>query len=491
MSSKLDRALSGLLRLLRLGLELVPALLWLRLFGLYYNLSMAVGPGTAPAIMLAAGGYHGLIRGRRWLPTAETMALVVGGGLAAGFAGVMVYALVPGARQVDLFWSSMAAIYFYWRGLVAGLETTEPDVFKEVFFKGLAASILAALARPLLSINPVIRLRLGDMEQGILVYSALFLLIGSLGLSLSRARAAGQRSGNRPVGYGRWVSSAVSLTAVLGALALVLGTAFVPTARSMLAVVGRIVDRLLYYLLLPIGWLVQALMVLVSRTGFGLRAQKILDQRQPEIDDPQTVVPGPKDSPEWVYLVMKIMLALVILVTLWVLFSRLVKRFYRPRFDDDVLEERSSLWSWRDFKESWRRRGIRARRGVREASPLDERDPARAKIRRIYRSLLALGSKTGRPRHRGETPREYEQPLAESLARAVSVRAGARVSARVGAREKAVQITGEQAADFDALAAWTAELTERYMEARYAPPEVPVDVRQAEKAWSNVRNKLR
>lgn len=479
MNSKPDLGLVGLLRLLIIGLELIPALLWIRMLGLAYKLAIKVGPGTALLIMLAAGGYHALVRGRGWRPKAETVALVAGGGLVAIGVG--------GFGQTGLFWSGMAALYFYWRGLVAGFEMPSSDVFKELFFKGLAASILAALARPILSVNPSAAIRLSPMEQGIYSYFALFLLVGTLGLSLSRAKAAAQRLGNRPVGYGQWASSALSLTTLLSALALLAAAAVIPSARSGLAMLGSLVERILYYLLLPIGWLVQTLVEFLGRTGYATWAERILKPTQLKESKPEIEEVVPKDSPQWVYLVLKVLLGLIILVTLWVLFSRLVRRFNQNRSTDDVCEERSSMWSWRDFKDSLWRRRLRGLRGSGVPRDLAEKGPARARVRQIYRALLALGNKIGRPRHSGETPREYEQPLAEALARAVNAKAG---SGAGGTGAGGTGLGGSNA-EFDELAAWTAELTDRYMEARYAPPEATVNAEQAEEAWAKVKQKLK
>jgi hypothetical protein len=353
------------------------------------------------------------------------------------------------------------------------------DRFRELFLRGLAATILAALARFILSVYPSVAMRLSTMDQGIYLHFSLFLVIGALGLSLSRAQAAAQRLGHRAVGYGQWASSALSLTAMLSALALLGATAFVPSARSGLAMLGSLVERTLYYLLLPIGWLIQFLVEFLNRTGYAAWAEKILKPAEskdikPEIDEAML-----KDSPPWVDLVLKLFLGLVILATFWLLASRLVRRFSQNRSTDDVYEEHSSVWSWRDFRDSLWRRRVRGLRGSGVAHGLAEKDPARARIRQIYRGLLALGNKMGRPRHRGETPREYQQPLAEALA------------SRVSERRTTSTIRGEPTTAADDISACTAALTETYMKARYSPPEVAVDVRQAETAWANVRNKLR
>ena len=132
-------------------------------------------------------------------------------------------------------------------------------------------------------------------------------------------------------------------------------------------------------------------------------------------DTPPAVREGAGDL-DWLMSLVSAIAAALLTVLLWHLMTRARERIGLRTADDGVEEERDFVWPSLD-----RALGLRSlshlldslrptRRARRTGGVRLDKSPAE-RVRRLYRQLLVLGERSGRPRGPDETPREYQAAL--------------------------------------------------------------------------------
>src|SRR5581483_9650407 len=241
------------------------------------------------------------------------------------------------------------------------------------------------------------------------------------------------RQGRAPPLNRQWL--AVLLGVVAGTLVLTLALAQLLTFDLIAAIwrpisgpLGALLYALIFVVALPIGFLLEVLIYairLVLHPGeppprpqpFDLAAEL---ERMGRRGEPASLPPEIALLARWAAVAV---LAAVVLATL----ARAVYWWMEWERDDEVEEERDSVWSWASLRHAlgawlrslygrWFRRPRAATAPLTAASEAAVAPPPMvATVRAIYRELLALGRLAGSPRSPTATPYEHLPRLQAAL----------------------------------------------------------------------------
>jgi hypothetical protein len=267
---------------------------------------------------------------------------------------------------------------------------------------------------------------------------AAFFFFGMAGMALANLRGIQQktlpdetiRSFNR-----RWLPV---LVLVVGGIVLVgIGVSalfspeFMTFLSNLMGSVGRVVQEIIRYILIPLGYIAAAL-VYVGMWLINL----IRGTEPPEFpadpagtgEDELEELPQGDPIPEAVIVALKWVLFAIAVIVVVYFVGRAVSRFRASRAGSEAEEFSESLFTWGGFRADmaaflsaiwqrlWRRRKPADER---TAHPYwhdqEEAETGRLGIREIYQRLLWQGFRFG-VRHRDwETPQEYERRLAPAV----------------------------------------------------------------------------
>ncbi len=202
---------------------------------------------------------------------------------------------------------------------------------------------------------------------------------------------------------GGWVLGQVAfLGAVEGLLAVLW-----PAIRWLLEIVAYVLAGLLYLfalLMTPLTGNAEREDTAALRPTFEVTTD--LAQQVRELSDSSGSAPLSANTPGIIILAAIAVAAIVLLTLAW-------RRRRRPR-RDEIMESRDSVWTPDLWLEQWRslfRR--RPRAPVAEPFlPLEGEDDTRQAVRRLYRQLLAVARRWGRPHRPGQTPTDLAASLA-------------------------------------------------------------------------------
>jgi hypothetical protein len=331
----------------------------------------------------------------------------------------------------------VASVYLWWRGIRWGGSDFSFEHIYHGFITGVVALVILAAAWVLSSVYG----DLGSMLAAVGIWVAGFFFCGLAALALGNFQIVRQKIlGREETGtlFGRrWL---MLLFTVIGAIVLLgigLASFFsadaVSALTSWLNLAGDWLLRLLYYLLIPIGYLVAGLIYA------GRYLISLLPGREPP--EPVTItgtVPQPGPEPEQnaaremgippeVLLVLKWVLLAAVAAAVVYLLARAVAKAWSSRTKDEVEEIQESLWSWdifrgdlRLFRDTLRRKFERRRRLPVTISPVppvyyEEAISDHPDVRAIYRHLLWEAAGAGITRRYQETPAEYAGRLGQAL----------------------------------------------------------------------------
>ncbi|HET6319011.1 MAG TPA: DUF4129 domain-containing protein [Chloroflexota bacterium] len=317
-------------------------------------------------------------------------------------------------------------LILWWRGVQLGSYTPSlPEV--EVAFRWNIGALIA--------FGVVLAVGTRPSQQSLLEAQATPFVVGSFFVSLltlALARLESLRSSTRALALNtQWLGVLIAVAGllVLTALAVAQVLSFdllIVATRPIFELLGRVLIVLLYIVIIPLAfiveWIAYWLLSLFSPDA---------DRRPPEpysTGDVNTFLErlfGQLLPPE-VLVVLKALGAVLLLGIALLLVARTVAR-WRPRLgeSDATREERDSVFEPGRFRQAlfaWLRRLFQRIRPVKPAARAPAADaltPAQADglptVRDLYRRLLALGQRAGRPRAAALTPYEHQPALADVL----------------------------------------------------------------------------
>lgn len=354
-----------------------------------------------------------------------------------------------------------AGLLLCWRG--AALHQMELETPARSFRLGIVVSSFSVL------IGALFFLDIQAVAPTLIQAIVSFFFFGLLGVAVTQLRR--ERTGPKERPGTRWFLVFLPAIGFILLVGVALATIFSPEEMGEIVVPlwNRIVDGLVW-LVTPVvvaGYALMNFLLWLFRgpTGEALPSPAGEGTPPPLIETVtplEELVPTPVRMPgPWrnvVAIVVVILIFLGILYLIWHYLSR-------TRREDDILEERESLWSWdelafslRGWWENLRQRLFRERiAGLRALLDQLQGPPTTVTIRKAYIRLLLLALERDLDRREGQTPQEYLPTLRRGMP--------------------------QHAAETDTL-------TGAYVQARYDPRPAPEDLaRQAESAWEEIERR--
>ena len=325
---------------------------------------------------------------------------------------------LDGEQAGRAFLAGGAAGLAWRRGLGLGRSASDVSTVDECFGMGIVAFA------SLLALVGVSSGATGVSSDALIPPTAVMLVSGLIAMPLARITEVSSRPRNQhgpglTMG-GPWLVMLLAIVAAVLVVTLALARLFTfERIGAVLDAVGGQIDSVLrtviYVLAIPFGLLVEAL-IFLARLLVRPGTEK---PRQPQstdwMDQLKDQAQAGQISPETL-VALKFGLGILLAVVLgWVMW-RAISRLQRMWEEDDVEEERETVWTWPGWGALWGWLLSRLRPIQKKTSALlsfhsgseasDERT-----IRGLYREFLRLGATIGHPRHLPETPLEYGRRL--------------------------------------------------------------------------------
>ncbi len=369
-----------------------------------------------------------------------------------------------------------AAAYLWWRGIAYGRAPLNSTSVYTSFVVGIGSFVLLIIIWRAAFGAASLR----GLASAVAPQVAAFFFFGLLALAMLNLSAIRRRLGTDETGAGfnrRWLP--ILLVVAGGIVIISMGVAglfspdFMALLTDALNAVFGFFRQLMYYLLIPFGYIAAALFYVVRWIVSLIRSTNPPEFEMPDLGASEEPLETPTGQPidETILLVLKwALFAVAAVVVIWLL-ARAVSRFRAARQAPGVDETSESLWSWASFKaDLWlflsavfgRFRRRRPAPAGAPAGPEPGRDldeGGRLSIRQIYQRLLWRAALFGLGRRPHETPFEYEARLDRTLPE---------------------------------TARPLAELTELYVRTRYGEMEPPRPaVERANRLWQALRPLIR
>jgi hypothetical protein len=311
-------------------------------------------------------------------------------------------------------------VYLWWRGIVLGRATSYfHDVYRS-FALGMAALIVLLIIWQVAGANA----RFSAPGSDVGMYVIAFFFFGLLSIAvchLYTIRRSMPKEEAALTSVRRWLPI---MLAVIGGMVLIgFGVAalfspgFFEGVGRVASVVSHGLGKLIDYILIPLGYIFEAVMW-VLRWFISLLRRVSPDQEPgeagnglPKFDEVTT-----RDWPPEVLAAIKWLVFIVIIGLVIFLLWRAVSRARARKRQEDIEEINESLFSWAglrdDLKDMLRnmRNRFATRRGTRPRTYGDDL-PGTLDVREIYRRLLRESARSGLPRRPGETVEEYARRL--------------------------------------------------------------------------------
>ena len=327
----------------------------------------------------------------------------------------------------------VASVYLWWRGIWWGRGTLSFEDIYRAFVTGAVALVVLGVFWVLGSAYG----ELGNMLAEVGIWVAGFFFFGLLSLALGNFQVIRQKMvgiEKKSLFSRRWLVLLFSITVVIVLISAGLAILFSADAAVVLGhwldITGDGLLRVLHYVLVPVGylvdWLVQVgrYLVRLLRHSSGNVVDNITDNNT--ADNITGLEPGgamPEISPVVLLALKWVALALILTAIIYLL-AWAVKKARPSKHDEEVEEVSESLWSWGLFRSDlylfleglrrWFARKPRPPVAISPESVVHEEDeviPDYPDVRAIYRRLLVEGAGTGFPRRTWETPAEYARRL--------------------------------------------------------------------------------
>jgi len=384
------------------------------------------------------------------------------------YAGTLLGSAPPRSAGAPLLAGLVIGVGLSWWGIALGRSELRYDDVHDSFVAGLIA-MLASVATAGVAGRTAL---LTGFAPAVLV----FFSTGLVSLSLARIRdvqeeARLERGLTLPLNR-RWLTILLALVAAMLVVAVLVSSIIsLAAVRALLTPVGSFLDWAsngLFYLLLPIGYLVaifiDAARWLIARFGASQPPPPLI---QPDVSEELRKMQtghGLAIARELAIALKLLAISLLVLVVALV-FARSVFRHWRRPEQEGTIELHESVFDRAEFWASLLRLLLRLLSRFRRAGPSAARPlpidlafeaspPAVRSVREVYRHLLARMAGRGLPRPADETPYDYARRLERQLP---------------------ANRSGIEA------------ITDAYVEVRYAErPASEAELRQVREAWAEL-----
>ncbi len=323
----------------------------------------------------------------------------------------------------------IAGVYFWWRGISRGRSSMDIDDIYRSFLIGLAALVALII---LWGIGPGAS-SLAGLASAIGLYVAGFFFFGLAALALCNLRDIQEKmlpEEAAQIFSRRWLSI---LFGIVGGIVLVgIGVAsvfspgfvanFAAALARFLSFTYDLLLQALYFLLIPIGFLVAGL-VYVVQFLYNLFRHPVQTFPSENVS-----ASGASETALWEFpvdaiLAIKWFIFALIAIAIIILLTKAIFRYQASRAKPEVDEIHESLWSWGGFKSDlglffgmiWQRfKRKKKQSSLRSLVPdwyKREGAGGMLSIREIYQHLLWEASRYGIARRSHETPYEYARRL--------------------------------------------------------------------------------
>ncbi len=328
----------------------------------------------------------------------------------------------------------VAGAYLWWRGISRGRSSLYFDDIYRSFVVGLTALVVLIIVLGVSSGAG----SLEDLASTAGLHVAGFFFFGLTALALGNLQAVREKmiekEGVAPVFGRRWLSSIVGVIGgivVVGiSTASIFSTEFLTLLGQLLNLAYDLLLKALYYLFIPLGYLVAGLVYAAQFIINWLRGGQPPRPFQPSgFSESEALVEGTATqtlSAEATLAIKWTFLALVAAAVVFLL-VKAISHYSSFRAKAEIEEIHESLWSWEGFKADLclffsmilqhfkRKRKERARVSPVPSWYLREDVQGTLSIREIYRRLLWQASYSRIARRYHETPYEYARRLGQAV----------------------------------------------------------------------------
>ncbi len=326
----------------------------------------------------------------------------------------------------------IASIYLCWRGIRLG---SSPFLFDDVY----RTFLIGLIAMVLLIIVWTATMGLGSLESlasAVGLQVAGFFFFGLTALALANLKVVQRkmlREELTPLSSRRWIVILVSV--VVGIILLSVGISSVFSPNTV-AVLTRVFDfifsiftHILYYIYIPISYLVEGLYYVVMFIVNLIRGRNPFKFETPELFEPEELpeaIARQAGGIDIILILKWVFLVLVIFAIIYLL-AKAIARFRAFQVAAEAEEVSESLWSWKDFRADlrlfismffnrWRNKRTKAPLGILVPNwYLEDDTNTILDVREIYRRLLWATSYFGITYRKHETPYEYSKRLSQSI----------------------------------------------------------------------------
>jgi hypothetical protein len=332
-------------------------------------------------------------------------------------------------RIVPMVVALVLSFCLWWRGINLGRTRLDANDIYRNFIIGIAALVLVIIVS-----GATLGTGFLFNISSVWVHLAGFFFFGLLAMALANLKSIQRKmsaDGMSPALNRRWF---LVLVVVIGgvvttgiAIASTVSADFVNSLTRMLNTASDVLLRVLSYIYLPIGYLIEWLY------NIGMSIVRFFQGENPEpmemteleemLDRPEAAIP--QGLPPELVLALKWLFFALVAAALIYLLSKAIFRFASLRERDEIDETHESLWSWNLFKSDLQllldriRHLAPTRKSADKAEVLPEwyldTFQGTLSVRQIYRCLLWEASHINMARRYYETPNEYAGRLYRTL----------------------------------------------------------------------------
>ncbi len=326
----------------------------------------------------------------------------------------------------------IALVYLCWRGIRLGNSPLLFDDVYRYFLVGLIALVLLVIVwTATMGLGS-----LGSLASTVGLQVTGFFLFGLTALALGNLKVVQRRllrEEMTPLSNRRWIGILLSVVVGIVLLSIGISSIFSPGLVAALMrlfdFVFNIFSHILYYIYIPISYLVQGIYYVVLFLINLIRGRNPFEIETPEFFEPEELPEAIARQAGGIdiVLILKWVFLVFIIVGVIYLLTKAISRFRSFQEEGEVEEVSESLWSWKGFRADlhlflsmlfnrWRLRRMQKDSGSLVPSwYLEDDTQTILNVREIYRRLLWSASHSGIKHRNHETPYEYSRRLSRTV----------------------------------------------------------------------------
>jgi hypothetical protein len=326
----------------------------------------------------------------------------------------------------------IVSVYLCWRGIRLGNSPLLFDDVYRYFLVGLIALVLLVIvwaATMGLGSLGNLATTVGLQVTGFFFFGLTALALGNLKVVQRRLR----REEMTPLSNRRWIGILLSVVVGIVLLSIGISSIFSP---GIVAVIMQVFDfvfnifsHILYYIYIPISYLVEGIYYIIMFIINLIRGRNPLKFEIPEFFEPEELPEALARQAGGIdiVLILKWLFLVIIIAAIIYLLARAISRFRSFQEEGEVEEVSESLWSWKGFRSDlrlflsmlfnrWRLKRMQKTSDSLVPSWYLEDDAKNIlDVREIYRRLLWSASHSGIKHRNHETPYEYSRRLSRTV----------------------------------------------------------------------------